>query len=161
MIAVLFFLFGKNCNDPVIDPSITNRSYKGKQSTSSNASDLKSILDTKSAMNGKPVVVVIGGNKPMVFAEFEKQVDAILYGFGIMDQAVLDILTGQSEPSALLPIQMPASMETVEQQFEDTPHDMNVHVDSEGNAYDFAYGLNWKGIITDKRVSTYKKKPSK
>jgi len=36
---------------------------------------------------------------------------------------------------------------------------MKVYVDSEGKAYDFAFGLNWKGVISDKRVATYKKKP--
>ncbi|HEY0744642.1 MAG TPA: glycoside hydrolase family 3 N-terminal domain-containing protein [Chryseosolibacter sp.] len=143
--------------DPVIDPTITNRTYKDKSVTASNVADLKLIQDTKKLLNGKPLVVVIGGNKPMVFNEFEKEVDAIVYGFGVQDQAVLDILSGV-EPSGLLPIQMPASMETVEEQFEDVPHDMKVHVDSEGNAYDFAFGLNWKGVIKDKRVSRYKKK---
>ena len=147
--------------DPVIDPTITNRAYKGKEVTASNVSDLKSILDTKVAMKGKPMVVVIQGSKPMVFNEFEKQVDGILYGFGIMDQAVMDLLSGNAEPSGLLPVQMPANMETVEQQSEDVPHDMKVHVDSEGNAYDFAFGLNWKGVIKDKRVATYKKKVPK
>jgi beta-glucosidase len=38
---------------------------------------------------------------------------------------------------------MPADMETVEQQLEDVSHDMKVNIDSEGNAYDFGYGLNW------------------
>jgi beta-glucosidase len=147
--------------DPVVDPTITNRSYKGKEVTAANVGDLKSILDTKAAMKGKPVVVVVQGNKPMVFAEFEKQVDAILYGFGVMDQAVAEVLSGGSEPSALLPVQMPANMETVEQQSEDVPHDMEVYVDTEGNAYDFAFGLSWKGVINDKRVNTYKKKSPK
>jgi len=147
--------------DPVIDPTITNRSYKGKVTTASNESDLKSILVTKEVMKGKPVVVVIQGSKPMVVAEFERQVDGILYGFGVMDQAVMDVLSGNAEPYGLLPVQLPANMETVEQQFEDVPHDMKVHVDSEGRAYDFAFGLNWKGVINDKRVITYKNKTSK
>lgn len=146
--------------DPVIDPTITNRSYKGKTVSASNIADLKVILDTKASMKGKPVVVVVAGNKPMIFSEFEKEVDAILYSFGVQDQAVLDIVTGV-EPSGLLPIQMPESMETVEQQLEDVPHDMKVHVDSEGNAYDFAFGLNWKGVIKDKRVERYKRKSPK
>jgi beta-glucosidase len=143
--------------DPVIDPTITNRSYRGKQFTSSNVTDLKSILDTKTAMNGKPVIVVISANRPMVFSEFEKEVEGILIGFGVMDQAVMDVLSGV-EPSGLLPLQMPANMETVEGQLEDFPHDMDVHVDREGNAYDFGFGLNWKGVITDKRVARYRKK---
>ncbi|HTE33216.1 MAG TPA: glycoside hydrolase family 3 C-terminal domain-containing protein [Chryseolinea sp.] len=142
--------------DPVIDPTITNRSYKGKQITANNVTDLKTILDTKAAMKNKPVVVVINGNKPMVFAEFEKQVDGIIYSFGEMDQAIMDVVTGV-EPAGLLPVQMPANMETVETQLEDVPHDMKVHVDTEGNAYDFAYGLNWKGVINDKRTAKYRR----
>jgi beta-glucosidase len=147
--------------DPVIDPTITNRSYKGKEITAANVSDLKSILETKAAMKNKPVIVAVQGSSPMIFNEFEKQVDVILYGFGVMDQAVMDILSGKVEPSGLLPVQMPADMETVEQQKEDVPHDMKVHVDSEGNAYDFAFGLNWKGVIKDKRVASYAKKTPK
>ena len=144
--------------DPVIDPTILNRSYKGKTTTASNSTDLKIILDTKTSMKEKPMVVIVQSNKPMVFAEFEKHADAILIGFGVMDQAMMDIISGASEPSALLPVQMPTNMETVEQQFEDVPRDMKVHVDSEGNGYDFAFGLNWKGVIKDNRTAKYNKK---
>lgn len=35
------------------------------------------------------------------------------------------------------------------------PRDMRCYVDSEGNTYDFAYGLNWKGQINDRRVKKY------
>jgi beta-glucosidase len=93
----------------------------------------------------------------MVFSEFEKDVNAILVNFGVQDQAVLDILTGAVEPSALLPLQMPADMKTVEEQKEDVPQDMTCHVDSEGNTYDFAFGMNWTGVIKDARVDKYKK----
>ena len=68
----------------------------------------------------------------------------------------MDIITGKTEPSALLPFQMPIDMETVEAQFEDVPRDMKPFVDSEGHAYDFAFGLNWKGVINDERVTKYK-----
>ena len=146
--------------DPVIDPEIKDRSYKGKSVTASNVTDLKSIQETRTAMKGKPVIVYVDASKPMIFNEFEKDVDAIVLAFGVQFQAVLDVLTGV-EPSGLLPVQMPANMETVEQQFEDVPHDMKVHIDSEGNAYDFGFGLNWKGPISDQRTAKYKKKPSK
>ena len=53
----------------------------------------------------------------------------------------MDILSGATEPSGLLPLQMPADMQTVEAQKEDVPQDMKPHTDSEGNVYDFAYGL--------------------
>ena len=83
----------------------------------------------------------------------------ILYfvGFDVQNQAMLDIISGEAEPSALLPLQMPADMKTVEEQFEDTSHDMKCYKDSEGNVYDFAFGLNWKGVINDERVAKYKK----
>lgn len=143
--------------DPVIDPSVMNRSYKGKSFTASNTTDLKSILETRKVMQGKPVIVVVNAASPMVFNEFENQVEGILLHFGVQDQAVMEILAGH-EPQGLLPVQMPADMVTVEQQFEDVPHDMKPHVDSEGHAYNFGYGLNWKGVINDTRVNRYKVK---
>jgi beta-glucosidase len=148
------------------DPSIaggdplekfTNRTYKGKSATASNSSDLKMVLDTKKAMKGKPVIVSIAMSKPMVFSEFEKDADAIIVNFDVQDQAILDILTGAAEPSGLLPMQMPVDMKTVEMQKEDVPYDMICHVDSEGNTYDFGFGLNWSGVIKDARVEKYKK----
>ncbi len=143
--------------DPVVDPSITDRTYKGKSFTALNHAELKSILDTRTAMADKPVIVSVEASGPMIFSEFESKVDGILLGFGVQDQAILDILTGV-EPSGLLPVQMPADMKTVEEQFEDTPHDMNCHVDTQGNKYDFGFGLNWKGKIKDHRTEKYKKR---
>jgi beta-glucosidase len=143
--------------DQVIDPTIKDRTYKNKTVTVANTMDLRTILDTKDMMNGKPVIVSVTASKPMIFNEFEKQVDGIVLNFGVSSQAVLDIISGKTEPSGLLPVQMPANMETVEKQFEDVPYDMIAHKDSEGNVYDFAYGLNWKGVIKDTRTETYKK----
>ena len=90
-------------------------------------------------------------------AEFEKEVDGILVHFGVQDQALLDIVSGAVEPSALLPLQLPASMTTVELQAEDVPHDMECHVDEAGNSYNFSFGLNWNGLITDERTSRYRR----
>lgn len=52
---------------------------------------------------------------------------------------------------------MPADMRTVEEQCEDVPHDMRCYTDADGNVYDFAFGLNWNGVISDERVRKYKK----
>ncbi|OYU54957.1 MAG: beta-glucosidase [Chitinophagaceae bacterium BSSC1] len=141
--------------DPVIDPSITNRTYLGKTSKSNSAPDLNTILDTKKAMKGKPVLVAVSMSNPMVFGEFEGQVDAILGEFGVQVEALLDIVSGKVEPSALLPMQMPLNMSTVEKQMEDVPRDMIPYKDSNGHVYDFGYGLNWKGVINDARVKKY------
>jgi beta-glucosidase len=141
--------------DPVIDPTIANRSYLNKTSKSNSYPDLNTILDTKKAMNGKPVLVAITVSNPMVFGEFEKEVDAILGEFGVQMEALLDIVSGKTEPSGLLPLQMPIDMTTVEKQFEDVPHDMIPYRDSNGNVYDFGFGLNWKGTIKDVRTEKY------
>jgi len=141
--------------DPLED--FTNRSYRGRSTTAINSSDLELIRKTRKALAGKPLVVVAALHKPMVFSEFERDADAILVTFGVQDQAVLDVLGGTVEPSALLPLQMPASMKTVEEQKEDVPRDMECHVDSEGHAYDFGFGLNWSGVIDDARTARYAK----
>lgn len=143
--------------DPV-EPGIDNRSYKGKTITAANVADLKSILDTRAAMKGKPVIVSLALSLPMVMSEFEKDADGIIAGFGLQAQAILDIISGGAEPSGLLPLQMPADMKTVELQKEDVPHDMQPYRDSEGHLYDFGYGMNWKGVISDSRTAKYKKK---
>lgn len=143
--------------DQVIDSTIKDRTYKNKTVTVANTMDLRTILDTKDMMNGKPVIVSVTASKPMIFNEFERKIDGIVLNFGVSTQAVLDIISGKTEPSGLLPVQMPANMETVEKQFEDVPFDMVSHKDSEGNVYDFAFGLNWKGVIKDARTETYKK----
>jgi beta-glucosidase len=80
----------------------------------------------------------------------------MLLSFGVSNNALLDIICGKREPSALLPCQLPANMKTVEEQCEDLPFDMECYVDADGNAYDFAYGLNWSGVINDHRVQKYK-----
>lgn len=77
--------------------------------------------------------------------------------FGVQDQAIFEILAGVIEPSGLLPFQMPANMKTVEEQLEDVPHDMECHVDSQNNVYDFAFGLNWSGVIRDSRTENYRR----
>ncbi|MGZ8558798.1 MAG: glycoside hydrolase family 3 C-terminal domain-containing protein, partial [Chitinophagaceae bacterium] len=138
--------------------AFTNRSYKGKSVKAINITDLAMVTETFSKMKGKPVIVSVNMNNPMVFSEFEKEADAIIVNFGVQDQAILDIITGKAEPSGLLPLQMPANMETVEKQKEDVPHDMECYKDSEGNVYDFGFGLNWKGVINDARTVKYQRK---
>ncbi|MBR7115629.1 MAG: glycoside hydrolase family 3 C-terminal domain-containing protein [Alistipes sp.] len=136
--------------------SFTNRSYKGKTVKTSNKDQLDLILKTRRQMGSKPVIVQVDANRPMVMSEFEGVADAILFGFSVQKQAVLDILSGKAEPTGLLPMQLPADMQTVEEQLEDVTRDMRCHVDSEGNTYDFAFGMNWKGVINDARTEKYK-----
>ncbi|TBL68292.1 glycoside hydrolase family 3 protein [Paenibacillus thalictri] len=140
------------------DPrELRDRSYQGKTVTVANAGDLEMVLDTRRLMEGKPVIVALLLSNPAVVGEFESSASAIVAHFGAEVRAVMELLTGAAEPSGLLPFQMPAHMKTVEEQCEDVPHDMEVYVDSAGHAYDFAFGLNWSGVIRDARTAKYAK----
>lgn len=132
-----------------------NRSFQGKTVTVNNESDLDILLETKERMGNKPVIAVMASLGPVVVSEFEEKADALLLTIGDLHQAVLEIITGKKEPSGLLPFQIPADMDTVEMQQEDVAFDMRCHSDTEGNCYDFAYGMNWGGLIEDERTRKY------
>ena len=134
----------------------TNRSFRGKTVKAYNRDDMVMVASTKKAMGDKPVVVIVETGRPIVLAEIEPNADAILVSFQVQHQALLDLISGKAEPSALLPMQMPADMKAVEEQLEDVPRDMRCYQDAEGHSYDFAFGMNWKGVIDDDRVKKYK-----
>ena len=137
------------------ETDVLNRSYKGKTVSVQNKKDLELIRSTRKLMKGKPVIVILKLENPTVVNEFEGDIDALLVNFEVQDQALLDIISGKFEPSGLLPLQMPASMHAVEVQLEDVPMDVEVHKDTEGNKYDFAFGMNWNGAINDARTEKY------
>lgn len=134
-----------------------DRGYRGKQTKTYNRDDMVLVRQMREKMGEKPVVTVIATERPFVLAEIEPYTDVILLTFGVSNQAVLDIISGQAEPSALLPCQMPKDMATVEHNCEDLPGDMECYVDAEGNTYDFAFGLNWNGPIDDARTKRFKR----
>lgn len=149
--------------DILSDGTKENRSYYGKTSIIGNEYDLDTFLNTVKAVKeaeaaaGKeiPVIVAMKAKNPVIMSEFEEQADAILVGFSVSDQALFDIILGKQEPKGLLPLQFPKDMDTVEAQYEDTAHDMEAYTDSQGNRYDFAYGLNYSGVIQDARTEKY------
>jgi beta-glucosidase len=102
------------------------------------------------------ITLSIEMTNPLVLAEVEKAADSILVGFGVQAQAILEILAGNADASALLPLQMAADMRTVEEQKEAVPRNMKCHADSEGHAYDLGFGLSWKGVIDDSRKARYR-----
>ena len=148
------------------DGTKENRSYFGRKAMTTNEEMLDQILEMagKAKELGIPSVVAMFTGKPMCFYEFEPAVDGIvvtfssptMYGGGTASsEALAAIIAGVEEPSALLPMQMPKDMDDVERQAEDTPRDMECYTDSVGHKYDFAYGLNYSGVIDDERVKKY------
>lgn len=137
--------------------SFTNRSYQGRSAHAYNKCDMELVRETRRLMGNKPLILAVNVERPMVFSEVEPYADAVFCLFGVSNQALLDIVSGKAEPSALLPMQMPLNMQTVEAQCEDLPGDMDCYVDADGNTYDFAFGLNWQGPIADWRTERYKR----
>lgn len=133
----------------------TSRSYSGK-TTTGNTATLDMIKSVKESIGDVPLVAYVEASNPFCAYEFEEDVDALLVGFSISQTAACEVIAGEHEPQGLLPMQLPKDMNTVEQQYSDVPRDMEVYVDSEGNAYDFAFGMNWSGVIADERVETYR-----
>lgn len=119
------------------------RSYRGKTIRVENETDLGLVRDTKAAMGGKPVVVLLQTTRPVVM-EFEPFADAILVAFGVRSKAFMELVSGSRESTGRLPMQFPASMDEVECQREDVPQDMTPWTDSDGNVYDFGFGLRCK-----------------
>jgi len=134
-----------------------NRSYKGKGVRTYNKPDMLLVQEMRQKLGAdKKLIVVVNTSNPFVLSEIEPYADAILITFTIQTQAILEVINGTYEPSGLLPFQMPLNMKTVELQNEDTPRDMDCYQDVDGNVYDFAFGLNWSGVINDDRVKKYK-----
>ena len=132
-----------------------NRSYRGKSITTYNKVEMETVLETRKVMGNKPVILAVQAERPMCFHEIEKSADAILIGFEVQNQAFLELIAGKAEPQGLLPVQMPKDMRTVEENKEDVPFDLKCYKDADGNVYDYAYGLNWSGVINDWRVEKY------
>jgi len=139
--------------DILADGTVENRSYYGNTAFITNAADLDAFERAVKAVedSGKdiPVITALKAVNPTIPAEFEADSDAILVSFGTSDQAIFDIATGVHEPAGRLPIQFPKDMDTVEAQYEDVAKDMTPYTDAAGNVYDYGFGLNYAGGISD------------
>lgn len=141
----------------IVDGKKENMSYRGKTVSTYNSYDLDQLEKTRAAMGTKPVVAVLRCTNPIVPHELEPLADAVMVIFGnTPEKVVMEAIAGAFEPSGLLPFQMPASMDAVEVHLEDTPRDIEPYTDAAGHAWDFAYGMNWSGVISDGRVEKYR-----
>jgi beta-glucosidase len=134
-----------------------NRSYFGQTSQMQNANQIQvfEFID-EFLPAGRPVIMGMDIWNPYIIAEVYDYVDAIFMSFQSQEYGtMLPMMLGQIEPSGLLPVQMPLDMNAVERQYEDMPRDMDVFIDSMGNAYDFGFGLNWSGVISDWRTERF------
>ncbi len=138
-----------------------NRSYKGNTAPqSADYGMLEALQYAESVAGDIPVIVSMSMSRGMVWTEVEPLADVILVCYNSQrEEVVSEIILGQTEPNGLLVFQQPVNMEAVEAQNEDVPRDMECYVDANGNTYDFAFGMNWSGVINDERVAKYSAEP--
>lgn len=137
--------------DVLPDGTTENRSYYGNTTVTANESVLDTFERVVDAVEASgqdiPVVVALYAKNPVVPAEIEADADAILVGWGVIEEAYIQTALGLHEPQGRLPIGFPASMDAVEASQEDVPKDVETYVDSAGNDWAFGFGLNWSGVI--------------
>lgn len=101
--------------------------FKGKE--------LQEILDL---LKKVPSVVDIYLDRPAVIPEIASASKGLLANFGASDDAILDIIFGDFNPSGRLPLELPSSMEAVRNQKEDLPYD------SKEPLFPFGFGLSYQ-----------------
>ncbi len=94
----------------------------------------KEILDL---INEKPSIVIATLERPAILTEVSAEANALLVDFGTSDEALVGLLSGEVNPKAKLPFELPSSQEAVEKQLEDVPYD------SENPLYPFGHGLSY------------------
>ena len=162
--------YGEYTAENAADPSLSgfvengvkeNRSYKGVTAPAdANYGHLEALQYADSVAGDIPVVASVAMERGMVWTDVEPLCDVILVSYNAQKpDAVARIILGEYEPSGLLVFQQPASMDAVEAQICDVPRDMECYVDAAGNTYDFAFGLNWSGVISDERTEKYSADP--
>jgi beta-glucosidase len=84
-----------------------------------------------------PTVFVVEMNRPAILSNIQEKATAIVASFGTTDRALLNVLTGKITPKAHLPYELPSSMQEVQEQKADLPHD------SAHPLYPYGFGLTY------------------
>jgi beta-glucosidase len=87
--------------------------------------------------SAKPTIICVYMDRPAVLPEIARASKALLCEFGAHDDAVLDIIFGDFNPTAKLPFEIPSTMQAVKNQKEDLPYD------SANPLFEFGYGLSY------------------
>ena len=117
--------FGENIIETILNQG--DLDFKGEE-----------LAHINNVMATKPTVVVIYLERPSVIPEIAENAVGILAEFGATDEAMLDVLFGDFNPTGKLPFEMPRSMAAVEAQFEDVPYD------SVDPLFNFGHGLSYQ-----------------
>ncbi len=84
-----------------------------------------------------PTIVTVYLDRPAILTPIQRGARALIANFGVSDAALLDVLTGRAQPEGRLPFELPSSMQAVEAQKPDLPHD------SARPLYPFGFGRQY------------------
>ncbi len=88
-------------------------------------------------INTIPTIVDIYLDRPAVVPKIAQASVGMLANFGAQDAVILDLVFGKYAPQGKLPVELPSSMDAVENQKEDLPYD------SENPVFPFGHGLTY------------------
>ena len=88
-------------------------------------------------INTKPTVSIFTLKRPAVIPDLNRASKALIVDFECQDEILAELVFGEFNPSGKLPIEIPSSVEAVEAQLEDVPHD------SKNPLYEFGFGLEY------------------
>lgn len=84
-----------------------------------------------------PTIVTVYLDRPAILTPLRDKARALIGNFGVSDAALIDVLTGRARPEGRLPFELPSSMEAVQAQRSDVPHD------SARPLYPFGFGRRY------------------
>ena len=85
-----------------------------------------------------PTIFLTTLERPLILANVVPHTTALLGDFGISDEPLFALITGKVSPGGHLPFELPSSVEAVEQQKSDLPHD------SQSPLFEFGFGLHYE-----------------
>jgi beta-glucosidase len=83
----------------------------------------KEFEEIKRITDAVPTIVTVYLDRPAILTSLKERATALIANFGVSDGALLDVITGKANPQGRLPFELPSSMEEVEAQHSDVPHD--------------------------------------
>lgn len=89
-------------------------------------------------LRSKPAVVTTYLERPTILTDIVEDAGAVLVQFGSTDQAIFDVIFGNFNPEGKLPFDMPSDWESVLNQREDVPFDL------ENPLFRFGDGLSYE-----------------
>ncbi|MDG2451111.1 MAG: glycoside hydrolase family 3 N-terminal domain-containing protein, partial [Saprospiraceae bacterium] len=89
-------------------------------------------------INSKPTITIMSLGRPPVIPDINEASKAVIADFENDDEIILELIYGRYKPTGKLPIEIPSSVEAVENQFEDLPYD------SKNPLYSFGFGLSYR-----------------